>query len=184
MASGNFLYPWARNSFLASGTPLTLSWTGSTYKVMLLNAGGAGGGATWAVWSASGATGYAWNPVLGTIATAPYMGAGYAITYLSQIPNAHRTFDSITGTANSLGILSALTRGNGIADASTASTTAYSVTAGRDVSAFVIYKSNGGADTADPLIAYFDSAIGMPVTANGGDITIVWDTYDNRIFKL
>jgi hypothetical protein len=34
------------------------------------------------------------------------------------------------------------------------------------------------------LIAFFDSAIGMPVSGNGGDITIVWDTSANKIFKL
>ena len=46
-----------------------------------------------------------------------------------------------------------------------------------DVSeALVIYKDTGDAATS-PLIAYIDSATGLPVTPNGGDITITWDTY-------
>ncbi len=45
----------------------------------------------------------------------------------------------------------------------------------------------GGADvaaTAQRLIAYIDTATGMPVTPNGGDITIAWDNGANKIFKL
>ena len=34
------------------------------------------------------------------------------------------------------------------------------------------------------LIAFFDTATAMPVTGNGGDITIIWDTGANKIFKL
>jgi hypothetical protein len=35
-----------------------------------------------------------------------------------------------------------------------------------------------------PLIAYIDSATGLPVTPNGGDIQVVWDNGANKIFKL
>jgi hypothetical protein len=38
--------------------------------------------------------------------------------------------------------------------------------------------------TDEPLIAYIDTATGLPVTPNGGDITIAWDSGANRIFKL
>lgn len=33
-------------------------------------------------------------------------------------------------------------------------------------------------------IAYIDSAVGLPITPNGGDIIVVWDTGGNKIFKL
>ena len=35
-----------------------------------------------------------------------------------------------------------------------------------------------------PLIAYIDTATGLPVTPNGGDITIQWDSGANKIFAL
>jgi len=37
---------------------------------------------------------------------------------------------------------------------------------------------------ASPLIAYIDSATGLPVTPNTGDIQITWDGGANKIFKL
>ena len=54
-----------------------------------------------------------------------------------------------------------------------------------DVSeALVIYKDTTDADTS-PLIAYIDTvSSGLPVTPNGGDITITWDSGANKIFAL
>ena len=49
--------------------------------------------------------------------------------------------------------------------------------------AVVIYRDSGDPATS-PLIAYIDTATGLPVTPNGGDITIEWDTGANKIFKL
>lgn len=39
-------------------------------------------------------------------------------------------------------------------------------------------------ETDSPLIAYIDNATGLPVTPNGGDINVVWDSGANKIFKL
>jgi hypothetical protein len=41
---------------------------------------------------------------------------------------------------------------------------------------------NGVGDAAK-LVAYIDTATGLPVTPNGGDINVVWDAV-NKIFKL
>ncbi len=49
--------------------------------------------------------------------------------------------------------------------------------------ALVIYKHTG-TDSTSALIAYIDSATGLPVTPNGGDITIQWDGGAAKIFKL
>lgn len=46
-----------------------------------------------------------------------------------------------------------------------------------------IYKDTGSAATS-PLIALFDTAAGLPVSTNGGDIIIAWDSGANKIFKL
>jgi len=54
-----------------------------------------------------------------------------------------------------------------------------------------IYNPNGVNETSSfswstesPLIAYIDTATGLAVTPNGGDITIAWDSGANKIFKL
>jgi hypothetical protein len=69
---------------------------------------------------------------------------------------------------------------DGVADA--ADTTFTAVT-GATVEAIVIYQDTGTAGTSR-LIAWIDTATGLPLTPNGGDITIVWDNGANRIFKL
>ena len=46
-----------------------------------------------------------------------------------------------------------------------------------------IFKSTGVAAN-DRLIANIDTATGLPVTPNGGDITVQWDAGANKIFKL
>lgn len=52
-----------------------------------------------------------------------------------------------------------------------------------NVSYCAIYKDTGNAATS-PLIALFDTAAGLPVSTNGGDIIIAWDNGPNKIFKL
>lgn len=53
-----------------------------------------------------------------------------------------------------------------------------------DVSeALILYKDSGVEGTSQ-LIAYIDTATGLPVTPNGGDIVVQWDSGANRIFKL
>ncbi len=51
--------------------------------------------------------------------------------------------------------------------------------------AVVIYQDTGVAATS-PLIAYIDAteATGLPITTNGADITVAWNTGANKIFKL
>jgi hypothetical protein len=69
----------------------------------------------------------------------------------------------------------------GVANA--AGVTFNSVT-GTQVSYLVIYKDTGGAANTNRLIAYIDTGTGLPVTPNGGDIIIVFDSGSNKIFKL
>lgn len=49
--------------------------------------------------------------------------------------------------------------------------------------ALIIYKHTG-VESTSRLIAYIDSATGLPVTPGGGPITITWDNGANKIFKL
>jgi hypothetical protein len=49
--------------------------------------------------------------------------------------------------------------------------------------ALVIYKDTGTEATSS-LICYLDTGTGLPVTPNGGDITIAWSSGANKIFKF
>lgn len=54
---------------------------------------------------------------------------------------------------------------------------------GDESEALVIYKHTG-TEATSTLIAYIDSATGLPVTPNGGDIVIQWQATTPYIFKL
>ena len=54
---------------------------------------------------------------------------------------------------------------------------------GDDVSAIVLFLDTDYADTS-LLIAYLDNASEFPITPDGTDVVIVWDTGSNGIFKL
>ena len=68
----------------------------------------------------------------------------------------------------------------GVADA--ANVTLSSVSGA--VSEFLVIYQDTGTASSSRLIARIDTATGLPVTPNGGDVTIEWSTGSNRIFKL
>ena len=78
------------------------------------------------------------------------------------------------------GNLGSKTATAGVADAADVTFTAVT---GDQSEALVIYKDTGVAGTSQ-LIAYIDTATGLPVLPNGGDITVQWDNGANKIFKL
>ena len=50
--------------------------------------------------------------------------------------------------------------------------------------ALVIYKEvSAGDQTQNIPLAFIDTATGLPITPNGGDIIVVWDGGANRIFR-
>lgn len=49
--------------------------------------------------------------------------------------------------------------------------------------ALIVYRHTGTESTSR-LIAYIDSATGLPVTPNSGPISVEWNNGANRIFKL
>jgi len=75
---------------------------------------------------------------------------------------------------------SSKTTTGGVAGAADATFTSVS---GPICRALAIYRDTGTASTSR-LIAYITSAVGLPVTPDGGTITIQWDTGANKIFKL
>ena len=94
----------------------------------------------------------------------------------------HDNLDDIPAAARVAvsGALTSKTVDGGVADA--ADITFTSVT-GDQCEAIVIYKHTGTESTSR-LIAYIDSATGLPVTPNGGDITVQWDSGASKMFKL
>lgn len=104
--------------------------------------------------------------------TAAYTVAIDTHEFLSDIAVGARisTSPNLSGKTTTLGVLDA-------ADPTFTAVTATSV------EAFVIYKDTGVAATS-ALIAYIDTATGLPLTTNGGDVTFVFDNGANKIFKL
>lgn len=92
--------------------------------------------------------------------------------FLSEIPAGARIATS--------GALTGKTATAGVCNAANVTFTAVS---GASVEALVIYKDTGNPASSN-LIAYIDTATGLPVSPNGGDINVAWDTGANRIFKL
>lgn len=104
---------------------------------------------------------------------------------------AHKFVSEVTGAGGTLVATATLTSPtviNGVADAN--DVTFATVPTGTACNALLIYQASavtGGADvpsSAQRLIAYIDSANGLPVTPNGGNINVVWDSGANRIFNL
>ena len=82
----------------------------------------------------------------------------------------------------SMASLGTKTATSGIADAADA---VFSGVSGPTVGALIVTVSTATANANDwPMIAYIDTATGMPVGPNGGDITVQWDNATNRISKL
>ena len=93
---------------------------------------------------------------------------------------AHEFLTSLTGvvgTAQTIGATKSYT--NGVFDGGDVTFTAVS---GATVEALVIYIDTGTAGTSR-LVAYLDTGVtGLPVTPNGGDITVTWNA--SGIFAL
>ena len=94
----------------------------------------------------------------------------------------HQYLSDISGSARIAGpvTLTSKTTTGGAADA--ADVTFTSVT-GPSIEAIVIYIDTGTESTS-PLVAFIDTATGLPITPNGGDIIVTWDNGVNKIFKV
>lgn len=96
--------------------------------------------------------------------------------------STHDNLDDIPSGARvaTSGNLASKTVTAGVADAADIT---FSAVTGDPCEAIVLYKDTG-VESTSRLIAYIDTATGMPVTPNGGDITVQWDNGANKIFKL
>ena len=106
------------------------------------------------------------------VSTSAYTPQTAVHQYLSDISGSARIAGPVTLTAKA-------TTG-GAADAADCTFTSVS---GATINAIVIYKDTG-TEATSPLIAYIDTATGLPITPNGGDIIVTWDNGVNKIFRV
>lgn len=93
---------------------------------------------------------------------------------------AHEFYSSLSGIVGTDQEIATPTLINGVVDGGDVTFTAVS---GATVEAYVIYRKNAGANTTWRLVAYIDTGqTGLPVTPNGGNITITWNA--SGIFGL
>lgn len=93
---------------------------------------------------------------------------------------AHQFYSSLTGVVGTDQRITAPTVTNGTLDGGDVTFTAVT---GNSVEALVIYRKNSGANTTWRLVAYIDTGVtGLPVTPNGGNITVTWNA--SGIFAL
>jgi hypothetical protein len=87
--------------------------------------------------------------------------------------SAHQYYSSLSGVVGTDQEVTSPTLTNGLIDGGDCTFT--SVT-GNSVEAIVLYRKNAGANTTWRLVAYIDTGVtGLPVTPNGGNITITWN---------
>jgi hypothetical protein len=92
--------------------------------------------------------------------------------FLSDIPSGARiaTSPNMTGKSTTLGVLNV-------------ANFAWAAVSGLSAEIAIWYLDTGTASTS-PLLLYIDTATGLPVTPNGGDINWQTDTGANKLAKL
>ena len=115
------------------------------------------------------------NLVSGTIKVALIDTGTYTYSAL------HDAYDDLSGVVGTPSEILTKTVTDGIFDGAD---TVFSSITGVSAEALVIYLDSGTPSTSY-LIAYLDTVSGgLPVTPNGGDITIQWDSGASKIFAL
>lgn len=98
---------------------------------------------------------------------------------------AHKFLSDLTGAGGTVVgtavALASKTYAAGVLDA--ADVVFSAVPTDSSTAALVIYNDTG-TSTTSRLVAFVDTATGLPVTPNGGDIDVAWDNGANKIFKL
>ncbi len=125
--------------------------------------------------------------VLGAAANSALTGSGTTGLYAALVDTgtytysaAHEFYSSLSGVVGTDQEVTSPTLTSGTVDGGNVTVPAVS---GNSVEAIVLYRKNAGANTTWRLVAYIDTGqTGLPVTPNGGDITIAW--HASGIFTL
>ena len=95
---------------------------------------------------------------------------------------AHEFLSDISASVlNTAQTLASKAVAGGVFDAADVVYTA--VTSGANARYVALYHDTGVAGTSS-LIFFVDTATGLPMATNGGDITVQWDSGANKIFSL
>lgn len=78
------------------------------------------------------------------------------------------------------GAFTTKTKTNGVADADDVVMSAVTGDQAESIDIF----ADSGVESTSRMICNIDTATGLPVTPNGGNITLQWDSGANKIFKL
>lgn len=93
--------------------------------------------------------------------------------FLSDIPVGARISTTPNLTGKTIGA-------GGVADANDA---VFTAVGGASSEAIAIYQDTGNPATS-PLVLFDNVASGLPLVPSGSDVTVVWDSGPDRIFKL
>ncbi len=94
---------------------------------------------------------------------------------------AHQYYSSVSGVQGSPTAVGSATTTNGVVDGADVTFTSVS---GVHIEAIILFLDTGTPATSR-LVAYIDTGVtGLPVTPNGGNITITWDNGAYKIFAL
>lgn len=96
--------------------------------------------------------------------------------------STHEFLSDVSATARIAGPVT-LTSKSTTGGACDAADLTFTSVSGASIETIILYKDTGVEGTS-PLIAYIDTATGLPITPNGGDIIVTWDNGPNKIFKL
>lgn len=106
-----------------------------------------------------------------TVDDGPYVALVDTGTYTYSA--AHDFYSDLSGVVGTDQRIASPTVTTGTFDGNDVTFTAVT---GNSIEALVIYRHNAGANTTWPLVAYIDTSVtGLPVTPNGGSISITWN---------
>jgi len=93
---------------------------------------------------------------------------------------SHQFYSDLSGVVGTDQEITSPTLTNGTVDGGDVT---FPAVTGASVEALIFYRKNAGANTTWRLVQYVDSSVtGLPVTPNGGDISIIWNA--SGIFTL
>lgn len=103
-----------------------------------------------------------------------------AADYVVDLTN-HDFFNDVAAAARvATATLTGVTVTGATVDAADVTFTAVS----GDVSEALLLYKDTGVETTSRLVLYIDTASGLPVTPNGGDISVIFDNGANKVFSL
>jgi hypothetical protein len=92
--------------------------------------------------------------------------------FLADVPGVAReeTSTALTGKSVTSGVFDA-------------DDVTFSGASGDPSEALYLFKDTGN-EASSPLLAYWDTAAGLPITLNGGNVVVAWPNSGNRIFAI